>query len=351
MSIQSLAQIALAIAWLVTTITGVSMLYGETRNKRAPARLRRGLTLVYTAVLLWYLVRSGSLISQLPEFTPLVFANWWFGPLVVALAIALLFCLTLISDKGASLLLLLYIVAALLILVTWHSQITADAVGLGIAVSLIAFAAGGILFWKNVFVPKANIIIFLIFVPPMFIAGSLLAAYTGLGRIQLLEREYGNALMSFLWGCVLFIPLGLVNAIDRQKEEYPWVNRWWKPLVVPFWSGINEEVIFRLFLVPLCYALLRPAFVGRPGLALIAAVLFSGITFGLTHGHTWEYFWITGLCYGVPMAVVFTMRDWEHAVGAHYMVNFVPWVMAFLKARRKRNQPISGSVQHEEIQI
>jgi hypothetical protein len=168
--------------------------------------------------------------------------------------------------------------------------------------------------------------------------GSLLATRTSLGGIQLLEGRYGNALMSFLWGCALFIPLGLANAIGRQ-EDYPWINRWWKPLVVPFWSGVNEEVIFRLFAVPLCYALLRPAFSGHPGLSIMAAALFSGITFGLTHGRTWEHFWLTGLCYGLPMAVVFATQDWEHAVGAHYMVNFVPWLMAFLKPRYKRNHP------------
>jgi len=308
--------------------------------------LDRGLTLIYAAVLLWYLACSGPSMSQLSDFPPLVFAHWRFGPLVVALVIALLFCLTLVSDKGVPLLLLLYFLATLLILVVWHSQITAHAVALGIVVSLIAFVAGGILFWKNAFVPKANIIIFLVFVPPMLVVGSLLAAYTGLGEIQLLEGKYGDALLSFLWGCVLFLPLGLANAVGRQ-EEYPWVNRWWKPPVVPFWSGINEEAMFRLFLVPLCYALLRPAFVGHPGLALMAAILFSGITFGLTHGHTWKHFWLTGLCYGVPMAVVFAMRDWEHAVGAHYMINFVPWVMGFLKARRRRNHPVSDSVEQE----
>jgi hypothetical protein len=27
------------------------------------------------------------------------------------------------------------------------------------------------------------------------------------------------------------------------------------------------------------------------------------------------------------MAVVFARRDWEHAVGAHYMINMVPWLM------------------------
>jgi len=342
MAIRSVAQVTLAIVWLATTLACAIVLYRETRNKRAPARPDRGLTLVYAAVLLWYLVCSTPSLSQLPEFTPLVFAHWQFGPLVVALVIALLFCLTLVSDKGVPLLFLLYIVATLLILVAWHSQVTAHAVALGIAVSIIAFAAGGILFWKNAFVPKANIIIFLVFVPLMFVVGSLLAAHTGLGEIQLLEGRYGHALMSFLWGCVLFVPLGLANAVGRH-EDYPWVSRWWKPLVVPFWSGINEEVMFRLFLVPLCYALLRPAFDGYPGLAFIAAALFSGVTFGLSHGRTWKHFVLTGLCYGVPMAVVLVTCDWEHAVGAHYMVNLVPWVMAFLKAQRKRSQPISGS--------
>jgi hypothetical protein len=31
------------------------------------------------------------------------------------------------------------------------------------------------------------------------------------------------------------------------------------------------------------------------------------------------------------MAVVFVSRDWEYAVGAHYMVNMIPWVLVFLK--------------------
>ncbi len=346
MSIQSVAQIALAIVWLATTIAGVIVLSGEIRNKRVPAGLDRGFAVAYAAVLLWYLVSSRPSIGQLPEFPPLVFANWQFGPPAMALVVATLFCLTVVSDKGTPVLLLLYFVVTLLILVVWRGQITGYAAVLGVAVSLIAFVAGGILFWKNAFVPKANVLIFLLFVPPMFIVGSLLATHTGLGRIRLLEGQYGNAILSFLRGCALFVPLGLANAVGRQ-EAYPWINAWWKPVVVPFWSGLNEEVMFRLFLVPLCYALLRPAFVGHPGLALMAAILFSGITFGLTHGHTWKHFWLTGLCYGVPMAVVFAMQDWEHAVGAHYMINFVPWVMGFLKARRRRNHPVSDSVEQE----
>jgi len=75
-------------------------------------------------------------------------------------------------------------------------------------------------------------------------------------------------------------------------------------------------------LVSLCYFLLRPAFSKRPAIAIVCAVFFSAITFGLGHGGTLlESLLITGLLYGLPMAVIFARRDWEHAVGAHYMIN------------------------------
>jgi hypothetical protein len=96
-------------------------------------------------------------------------------------------------------------------------------------------------------------------------------------------------------------------------------------------SGIVEEIWFRLLLVGLCYFLLRPVFRTRPVLAVLAAILFSGITFGLGHDRTLEGFLTTGLLYGVPMAAIFVKRDWEHAVGAHYMINMIPWLMVFLE--------------------
>ena len=78
------------------------------------------------------------------------------------------------------------------------------------------------------------------------------------------------------------------------------------------------------------WVVLTAAIVGR-AVAVIAAVLFSGITFGLGHGRTLERLLTTGLLYGVPMAAMFARRDWEHAVGAHYMVNMIPWVMVYLE--------------------
>ena len=62
------------------------------------------------------------------------------------------------------------------------------------------------------------------------------------------------------------------------------------------------------------------------------SVLFSGVVFGLGHsGGLVDNFYL-GLLFGVPLAVLFVRRDWEYAVGAHYMINFIPWVMVFLEA-------------------
>ncbi len=102
------------------------------------------------------------------------------------------------------------------------------------------------------------------------------------------------------------------------------------PLWLPWWSGINEETWFRLYLVGLSYYLLRPAFRKHPNLVVLAAVLFSGIVFGVGAWSNIRDVSDDGLLYGVPFAAVFAKRDWEHAVGAHYMVNLIPAVVAFL---------------------
>ena len=98
-------------------------------------------------------------------------------------------------------------------------------------------------------------------------------------------------------------------------------------------SGIVEEAWYRLFMVTLCYFLLRPAFNRVPALAIVFSTLFSAIVFGLGHGGDLIHRFLNiGLLYGLPMAVVYVRRDWEHAIGAHYMINLIEWIMAFLEA-------------------
>jgi len=325
-------KIALIIMWLLTTITMTVMIMKGIRDTSRFSEVRYTLHAGYVAALLWYLIRSGPASSQLPELRPLAFPRWRYAAWLPVLGIALMLALTAFSDDGADILMLLMIVATVWIIVAWRREIGLRSVIQGVVVAAIAFAAG-LSMMKNGVISETALYLFTLFVVPMYVAGGLLLCHTGLGGIQLLAKQYFPALRSFLWGCLLFVPLGLANAAGGSPvgSNFTWVSEWWMPFSLPLWSGIVEETWFRLFLVGLVYLLLRPAFQKHPELAVLLAVLFSGITFGLGHGRTLEVFLTTGLLYGVPYAAIFARRDWEHAVGAHYMVNMIPWMMVFLE--------------------
>ena len=325
-------RIVLIVLWLITTIAMVAMLWLGVRDTHSFSTARYLLQAGYVAALLWYLSRSGSPMSQLPEIRPLGFLRWRYASWISVVGIALVFALTVLSDAGSSILLLLLLVAAGIIIVAWRREISLRLVLQGVAVAIAAFFAG-LPMMKNGFVSESFGYQFTILAVPMYVAGGLLLGHTRLGGIQLLAKKYLSAMRSFLWGCLLFLPLGLVNAASGSPagSSFTWVREWWMPFSLPWWSGLLEETWFRLALVGLVYWLLRPAFQKHPALAVLAAVLFSGITFGLGHGRTLERFLVTGLLYGVPFAALFARRDWEHAVGAHYMVDMIPWLMLILK--------------------
>lgn len=323
-------RLALTTMWLLATVVLVAMLAFGVRDTNQFLLERYVLQLAYVSSLLWYLGRTGPILSELPDLRPLLLQNQRIGRLIPVLVIAVLLVVS-FSDAGPFILDCLLMIATLWILVVWRREIRLRPAVLGLTVAVIALL-GGLPFWDNSFVVKPFFIMFSVFVPPMFIAGGMLLKRTGLGGSQLHAGQYIEALRSFLWGCLLFVPLGLINAAGGSPGTgIRWVTQAWMPLTLPWWSAIAEEAWFRLFLVSLCYLLLRPAFGKRPALAVVCAVLFSALTFGLGHGGTLlDRFLTTGLLYGLPMAVVFARRDWEHAVGAHYMINLIPWMMVFL---------------------
>jgi hypothetical protein len=324
-------RIALVVMWVVTTAAIVVMLFNNVRSTGQYKEVRYVLLVGYVATLLWYLGRSGPSVNQLPEIRPQVLPRWRYGVWISVLGIALIFALTLVSAGGVSILMLLMMVATAPILLAWRKEIRLRSVVQGLTVAVFAYLAG-LQMANNGFISKFVLYLSPAFSFPMYVIGGLLYERTRLGGIQLLTGQYGKAVKSVLWGGLLFVPLGLINAAGGSPGPgITWVTEWWIPLWLPWFSGIAEEAWWRLFLVGLCFFFLRPAFRTRPALAVIASALFSGITFGMLHGFTLERFLVTGLLYGVPMAAMFARRDWEHAVGAHYMVNMIPWVLVFLK--------------------
>ena len=322
--------IALITMWLLTTVSFVVMLSNGVRNSGQFRVERYILQGAYVLALFWYLIRTGPPVKQLSDLSPVFLPKLRIGKLIPVIVIALL----LVAEfSGQGIVSLLLMPATIWILIVWRREIGLPTILLGLAVATVAFL-GGLPFYQNQSIGKVVFIGLLVFVMPMFVAGGLLSKRTGLRGSQLYAGRYRKAVVSFLWGCLLFIPLGLTNAAAGSPGPWmTWVTRWWIPLSQPLFSGIVEEAWFRLFLVSLCYFLLRPAFSKRPAIAVVCAVLFSAITFGLGHGGTLlENLLITGLLYGLPMAVIFARQDWEHAVGAHYMINMIPTLMVFLEA-------------------
>lgn len=318
---------ALVIAWLAAAVPLAAMLlFGATGPNRFPV-LRGTLHLVYVVTLACYLIRRGPAAVDVTESPRGLTLDAPVGRLAAAGA-ALALVVAGLLDTG--LLMLLLAAAALVVLFAWRTRVTVRAGILGVAVSVLAFLSGGITFWHHGFVAKPMLLFTLAAVPPMFVAGGLLVARTRLGAVRMLERRYAAAWWSFLTGALMFAPLGLANAAYRARFGPAWVDEWWQPFVLPLWSGIVEEVVFRVVLVCLLFALLKPVLGRAPGGGIAAAVLASAIIFGLGHGKTMGDLLGAGLGFGLPIGVVFVRRDWEHAVGAHYMINLVPWWMALL---------------------
>jgi len=322
-------KIALIVVWLVTTITMIVMLINGRTGTNLSVSIRQTLHSLYAVALLWYLARSGPSLNQLPEGSVPVKPWSKIGAWLSVLGVSLLFLLNLVSTDGWDLLILLSLIASVAILLAWGRDLSTRLVIQAFAVAVFAYLVG--LLWVKLGVlSKSWNSILSTFTILFYITGGLLLKRTKLGGNQLLDGQYGQALKSVCVGSLLFVPMGLINALGDPIVDLSVIREWWMPLYLPWWSGINEEAWFRLYLVGLIYFCLRPAFHKRTSVAVIGAVLFSGITFGVSHGLTADHFLTTGLLFGVPFAAIFAKRDWEHAVGAHYMVNMIPALTAFI---------------------
>jgi uncharacterized MAPEG superfamily protein len=320
---------ALIAMWLITTIPLVIMLFKGVRSSGQFQVERYILQSAYVLTLFWYLIRSGQPLKPTSEPSPDTPQKGMIRKLIPVLVIALVF-VSEFYDQGIKIPMMM--IAAIWIMVAWRREIRWHTILLGIVATVIALLAG-LPFYQNQYIDSAGFLLLLIFVVPMFASGNLLSKRTGLRGSQGYAGRYKEAGINFLWGCLLFIPLGLTNAAAGSPGPWmTWVTRWWIPLTQPLFSGIVEEATHRLFLVSFVYFLLRPAFSKRPTIALVCAVLFSAITFGLGHGGTLqEDILVTGLLYGLPMAVTFVRRDWEYAIGAHYMINMIPTLIVLLE--------------------
>lgn len=137
-------------------------------------------------------------------------------------------------------------------------------------------------------------------------------------------------LKGFLIGCVLAVPATLFNQIGNMYSQDTWVTHWWQSLyaIVP---AITEETWASLFLVSFCYAVLRPVAGHHSRRAIVVAILISILAFSTSHAGLNPFvIVIDGLLFSTPYALLLIKKDFEHAVGYHFMVDFVRFIAAYL---------------------
>ncbi len=274
----------------------------------------------FIAALIWFLARKKPAVDDLPDLDLFSGARpgFWLRVFLIFLGLGIAFFVGMMIGTGFSLLLVCGLMG-LGITIAWRKQLTGGVVWTGLAAGLISelgilFVGNGDLSWA-----VANLVL----IPPAFTAGALLLRHAKLGQIHVLEGKPAVGVQGFLFACLLAVPASLLNLLGNLQSQDTWIHRWWQPLyaIVP---GIAEETWARLFLVAVCYAILLPATNQRPRRALVVAILTSVIAHGFAHTGIDSFGIVIGsLLYSLPSALLLIKGSFEHAVGYHFMVDFV----------------------------
>ncbi|MDJ0756155.1 MAG: hypothetical protein QNJ45_21680 [Ardenticatenaceae bacterium] len=285
---------------------------------------------VLILALIIYLMRTPPNATDMPDIQPLLLPRLGYGMtlLVIVGTLVALFLLGIIIHPW------LVVVAALTLIAV--GVIIKLRQHLSLNLVIVGLAAGAICVLLSWFSGRLDGFqgFYLACTPILFIGGGLLSKTSGLSHVYTAEGHWGLALKGFLWACVLALPAALLNISFGAHAEDAWVDQLWEPLVA-FVPGIAEEIWARLFMTTIIYVLLRPKTNDRPGRALAAAVVIGAFTHSLAHLSGSMVFSpaalqmiIAGILFGVPMGLLFVKRDFEHAVGYHFFIDFVRFFAA-----------------------
>jgi hypothetical protein len=166
-------------------------------------------------------------------------------------------------------------------------------------------------------------VIFLI-ISSTFILGSVLNDRFPLTVILINQHSFIRALKSFAIGCLFALPMALSNLKDSvTTNALNWLTQLWQPILA-LGAGIIEETWMRLFLIVFIYALISGKTTNK-FIAILTALIISSVFFGFGHSNyiSIHNCIILSILYGLPMGVLLIKRDFESAVGYHFMIDFV----------------------------
>ncbi len=322
-------RVALAALWLL--IVGLFVLGRVTTHPAVSGGSQIG-ALLYVAVLVPWLVVSPPRAVDLHKPARAHGRRIGFLPTVVLVLVGLVAILALgILLNPWLVLVAVLTICALWIIITRRHRLSIGLIALGVAVGVFPM----VLEYLSGRLDPLHAI-YLTCVSVLFVGGVIVVREIGFGQVHIAEYRWRPAVRGFLSGCVLALPVALLNAGGGGASRDLWVDRAWEPLVA-FVPGIAEETWARLFMMTLLYAVFRTASAKHPRRAVAAALLISAAAHGLVHLPGEAIFssaafpaLLNGLVFGVPMGLLFAKRDFEHAVGYHFFIDFLRFAAAFV---------------------
>ena len=325
--IAHMPRLATGLLWLVASSIMLVVLLFDQSSLSGYGQIA---SILFIVALLVYLGRSKPIVADLPDVEPMVLPKFQY----VHMLLLILGILVLLFLVGIVLHPWLVIIAALTIIALW--VIIRQRQRLSPRLVLLGFAGGAFclfLSWRSARLDGFQGF-YLACIPLHFIAGGLLLQVTGLTQARCVDGSWRLVWQGFLWGCLLALPSALLNSSGGTHAGDAWVDQLWEPFVA-FVPGIAEEIWARLFLTTLIYALLRPTCKQLPNRALMAAISIAAIAHGLAHLPGAMVFspaalqgLLAAFLFGVPMGLLFVKRDFEHAVGYHFLIDFVRFAVA-----------------------
>jgi hypothetical protein len=283
--------------------------------------------LVCTIALLWWLA------SPAPD-VPSNVARTQRGRfvLVVVLAVGILFPLrTLVGPP----LLFALPVFGLVVLVLLRPRLSRQEVGYALLLALVAGVAGLGAGWVT-FSPLTWATLQVALVLLGLLAGWSLLRHAGLlqagiGRSLFLMEGAAPALRGFVRGILMGMPWAFGLVVLGAANGESWVQACWQPLVA-IQPGIAEEAWGRVLLVPALFVIVRSVARGRT--ALTAAVVIMAYWFAYLHtSGGFEAAFSTvmiGTLYAIPTSCLWLRQGLETAIGFHFWLDFVKFVVAYL---------------------
>jgi hypothetical protein len=157
-------------------------------------------------------------------------------------------------------------------------------------------------------------------------------------HVRIAEEQYSKMMKSYAFGWVVGFPLALINvAFFTVVEKLPMSYRdILDGFVIAAGTSITEGVACRLLLMGIVIVLLRKHL---PKKYTVAAALFAGAFFApaiAAYGilpaapvQALTMVAVSGLLFALPMALLAYYRDVESAIGVHWIVAFIQYILGY----------------------